>query len=65
MLPEQLWKEVKQDANPSFRTLAKAQAALAIAVPTFMPVRLENLNQLEFDVHLFVREGRGARAASG
>lgn len=60
MLPEQLWKEVKQDANPSFRTLAKAQAALAIAVPTFMPVRLENLNQLEFDVHLFVREGRGA-----
>jgi integrase len=60
MLPEQLWKEVKQDANPSFRTLAKAQAALAIAIPTFMPVRPENLNELEFDVHLFVREGRGA-----
>ena len=40
--------------------LAKAQAALAIAIPTFMPVRPENLNELEFDVHLFVREGRGA-----
>jgi len=25
-----------------------------------MPVRPENLNELEFDVHLFVREGRGA-----
>jgi hypothetical protein len=47
MLPEQLWKELKQDANPSFRTLAKAQAALAIAIPTFMPVRPENLNELE------------------
>jgi integrase len=60
MLPEQLWKEVKRDANPSVRTLAKAQAALAIAILTFMPVRSENLNELAFDTHLFVREGHGA-----
>jgi integrase len=58
-LPEQLWKELK-GANPSVRTLAKAQAALAIAIPTFMPVRSENLCALEFDTHLFVRDGRGA-----
>src|SRR5262249_46327676 len=60
ILPEQLWQEVKRDANPNFRTLAKAQAALAIAILTFMPIRPENLNELEFDTHLFVRDGRGA-----
>jgi hypothetical protein len=44
-LPERLWKEVKKETGqrPSFRTLAKAQAALAIGLPTFMPVRPENL----------------------
>jgi integrase len=56
-LPEQLWKEVKNDKKPSFRTLAKAHAALGIAIPSYMPIRLENLSALEFETHLFVRAG--------
>jgi integrase len=59
-LPEQLWKEVKSDKKPSFRTLAKAHAALGIAIPSYMPIRLENLRSLEFETHLFVRAGAKA-----
>jgi integrase len=59
-LPEQLWAEVKHDSKPSFRTLAKAQAAVAIAILTYMPLRLQNLSDLAFDTHLFIRAGSGA-----
>ena len=59
-LPERLWAEVRRDSRPSFRTLAKAQAALAIAILTYMPVRLQNLSNLTFDTHLFIRAGAGA-----
>src|SRR5262249_48925281 len=31
-LPQQLWAEVKRERTPNFRTLAKAHAALAIAI---------------------------------
>jgi integrase len=61
-LPEQLWAEVKRERSPSYRTLAKAQAALAIAILTYMPIRLQNLLNLEFDTHLFIRTGRGAKS---
>ena len=56
-LPGQLWQEVKskKDEKPNFRTLAKAQAALAMRILIYMPVRPENLSELEFDKHLFVR----------
>ena len=30
-LPNRLWVEVKREANPNFRTLAKAQVALGVA----------------------------------
>jgi integrase len=59
-LPEQLWEEVKRDSNLSFRTLAKAHAALAIAILTYIPLRLQNLSDLAFDTHLFMRAGAGA-----
>ena len=59
-LPEKLWAEVKRDSKPSFRTLAKAHAALAIAILTYMPVRLQNLADLTFDTHLFLNAGAGA-----
>jgi integrase len=59
-LPEQLWAEVKRDSKPNFRTLAKAHAALAIAILTYMPLRVQNLSDLAFDTHLFLRAGRGA-----
>ncbi len=57
-LPERLWIEARRDNKPNFRTLAKAQAALAIAILCYMPLRLQNLAALEFDTHLFMREGR-------
>jgi hypothetical protein len=60
-LPERLWAEVKQ-GNPNFRTLAKAQTALAVALLSYMPLRAQNLTALTFDTHLFLRDG--ARATS-
>jgi integrase len=59
-LPGRLWAEVKRDAQPSYRTLAKAQAALGVAILSFMPVRLQNLAALTFDEHLFLREAPNA-----
>ena len=59
-LPKRLWAEVKREEKPNFRTLAKAQAALGIAILSFMPVRPENLRELAFDINLFVREEPGA-----
>jgi integrase len=61
-LPEQLWKEVKNEIRqkPNFRTLAKAQAALALGLLTFISIRSENLWELEFDKHIFLRSGPGA-----
>jgi integrase len=53
-LPDRLWAEVRRQP-PHFRTLAKAQAALAINILCYMPLRLHNLVSLEFDVHLFLR----------
>jgi len=41
------------------RTLAKAQAALGIAIVTYMPLRVQNLTELAFGTHLFVRAGAG------
>jgi integrase len=59
-LPDTLWAEVRRDHRPNFRTLAKAQAALAIAILSYMPLRLQNLTALEFGTHLFMQEGAGA-----
>jgi integrase len=61
-LPARLWAEVKQDAKPNFRTLAKAHAALGIAILSHMPLRPENLTDLTFGIHLFM--GEGSRAIS-
>jgi integrase len=58
-LPDKLWTEVKRDSKPNFRTLAKAQVAIAIAILTYMPLRLQNLADLAFDTHLFMRAGAG------
>lgn len=59
-LPSRLWAEVKRDAKLDRLTLAKAQAALAVAIPCYMPIRPQNLADLTFDRHLFMREGPGA-----
>jgi integrase len=59
-LPERIWTEARREKKPNFRTLAKAQAALAIAILSYMPLRPQNLATLEFDTHLFLREGAHA-----
>jgi integrase len=59
-LPNRLWAEVRRHPHPNFRTLAKAQTALAIAILSYMPLRLQNLTALAFDTHLFMQEGAGA-----
>jgi integrase len=61
-LPEKLWREVKNETaiRPNFRTLAKAQAALAIGLPLYIPIRPENVLELEFDKHIFLKTGPGA-----
>ena len=53
-------ENVRKETNPTYRTLAKAQAALAIAILTYIPIRLKNLLTLEFDTHLFIRTAKGA-----
>lgn len=58
-LPDQLWAEVKRDRRCDRYTLAKAQAALAIGILLYAPIRLQNLTALLFGVHLFVRQGPG------
>ncbi len=61
--PSRLWAEVKRDAKADFRTLVKAQAALAVGLLCYMPVRLQNLAALTFDVHLFLHEAPGATSS--
>jgi integrase len=61
--PNRIWAEVKRDPKPDFRTLVKAQAALAVAILSYMPIRLKNLTALAFDVHLFLREGPRATSS--
>jgi integrase len=58
--PERIWTEARREKKPNFRTLAKAQAALAIGILCYMPLRMQNLAALAFDTHLFIREGRRA-----
>jgi hypothetical protein len=59
-LPDQLWAEVKRDRRCNHYTLANAQAALAIGLLSYAPIRLQNLASLRFGGHLFVRQGPSA-----
>jgi hypothetical protein len=61
--PSRLWAEVKRDAKPNVKTLVKAQAALAVAILSYMPIRLQNLATLTFDVDLFLRDGPRATSS--
>jgi integrase len=61
--PSRLWAEVKRDAKPNVKTLVKAQAALAVAILSYMPIRPQNLATLTFDIDLFLREGLRATSS--
>jgi hypothetical protein len=62
LLAKQLWAEVRRERSPTYRALAKAQAALAIGILIYMPIRIQNLVTLEFEKHVFIRTGRGAKS---
>ena len=51
---------MRRDVSPNFRTLAMAQAAIAVEILIYLPIRMQNLIRLTFDVHLFLHEGPGA-----
>ncbi|CAD7044371.1 MULTISPECIES: site-specific integrase [Pseudorhizobium] len=53
--PKDLWKLVRVTDRPNRWTLAKAQAAIALAMLPVIPLRLGNLTALAFDEHIFVR----------
>ncbi len=57
--PGRLWAEVKRDSKANGQTLTKAQAAIAVAILCYMPIRLQNLAALAFDEHLFLKDGPG------
>jgi integrase len=59
-LPGKLWSKARRDDSPNFFTLALAQAALALEILTYLPIRMQNLISLTFGVHLFLQEGPGA-----
>ena len=59
-LPAKLWSKVRRDDTPNFRTLALAQAALAVEILFYLPIRMQNLIRLTFGVHLFLQDGPGA-----
>jgi len=59
-LPQVLWAEVLAAPNPGRWTLATAQAAIAIAIETFMAFRLRNLSELSFDRHVHLRAAHDA-----
>jgi integrase len=59
-LPAKLWLQARRDVKANFRTLANAQAALAVEMLIYLPIRLQNLVGLTFEKHLFLQEGRNA-----
>ena len=41
--------EPRREEKPNFRTLATVQAALALEILIYLPIRLQNLISLTFD----------------
>lgn len=50
--PDRIWADAQSDSRRGRLRLAQAQAALAISILTYHPVRLGNLAGLRFDEHL-------------
>jgi integrase len=59
-LPGRLWTAVKRYSKPDYRTILKAQAALAVGILCYMPIRSKNLWALKFQRHIFLHFGRDA-----
>lgn len=59
-LPGKLWREVKRHGKPDYHAVLKAQAALAIGILCYMPIRSQNLWALRFGKHIFLHFGPDA-----
>jgi integrase len=60
--PVRAWREVMREPKATWTTLARAEAAIAAAFLTYMPIRLQNLTDLAYDKHLFLRSEPGAKS---
>jgi len=60
--PVHAWREVLNEPKANWRTLARAEAAIAVACLTYMPIRLQNLTGLAYEKHLFLRSEPGAKS---
>jgi integrase len=61
-LPDKLWRRARRDLAKSRRPFIDLQSALAIDLLIHVPLRMENLAALKFDVHLHWPQGRGTAA---
>lgn len=61
-LPDKLWRGARRDLAKSRRAFIDLQNALAIDLLIHVPLRMENLAALKFDVHLHWPQGRGRAA---
>ena len=61
-LPNKLWRQARRDLATSRRPFIDLQSALAIDLLLHVPLRMENLAELNFEQHLHWPQGRGKPA---
>ena len=61
-LPDRLWRRARRDLATSRRPFIDLQSALAIDLLLHVPIRMENLAALNFEVHLHWPQGHGMPA---
>ena len=57
-LPDELWRAARRNLATSRWPFIELQTALAIDILLNVPMRMQNLTSLEFDVHLHWPQGR-------
>ena len=61
-LPDRVWRRARRDLATSRRPFIDLQSALAIDLLLHVPLRMENLSELNFEQHLHWPQGRGKPA---
>jgi integrase len=61
-LPDRLWRRARRDLATSRRPFIDLQSALSIDFLLHVPLRMENLSELNFEQHLHWPQGRGKPA---
>src|SRR4029077_3262621 len=57
-LPDRLWHAARRALPNSYRSFVDLQTALAIDLLIHVPLRMQNLSALKFDVHVHWPQGR-------